>query len=417
MKKYKEAVKNQQIKHQVNKKILKSNMTPFRLYESNFRNTIVSYKFNSHRLDKNLGVEEFLDKYIPNVKNLLIQALQKYKGIKFQLSLRCVMQNQALDTVQSDFLSRMTVMMNRTDVDLHLFDCKEKIIESYENFRAKGSGWNLKFIKKLYIHINRYTPMRGSSYMPLPDFLKNTKAIINMKNTDNKCFLWSILRGIYAKSTKAKRYTDLKQYEKTINMSGIEYPVKVTSFEKFENQNHVGINVYCYTENNNNDDEKPFIYPIYVSKKDSFKAINLLLLQNDNQSHYCLIKNFNKLNRGITKYNGVVEFCMRCLSYFYDTHTKKDSGEKEVKTAKQKLVEHLELRSKNEFCKVEMPTKGSKLFFNKHHKQLRILYSICCDFECLTVKINENQTNKTNKYQHHVPSQFGLYVVSDDPKW
>jgi hypothetical protein len=181
MKKYKKTVKNQQIKHQVNKKILKSTVTPFRTYESNFRNTIVSYKFNSHRLDKNLGVEEFLDKYMSNVKDLLIQALQKYKGIKFQLSLRCDMQNQALDTVQSDFLSRMTVMMNETNADLHLFDCKEKIIESYENFRAKGSGWNLKFVKNLYIHINRYTPIRGNSYMLLPDFLKNTKSIINTK--------------------------------------------------------------------------------------------------------------------------------------------------------------------------------------------------------------------------------------------
>jgi hypothetical protein len=417
MKKYEETVKNQQIKHQVNKKILKSNVTPFRPYESNFRNTIVLYKFNSHRLDENLGVEEFLDKYMPNAKNLLIQALQKYKGIKFQLSLRCVMQNQALDTVQSDFLSRMTVLMNKTDADLHLFDCKEKIIESYENFRAKGSGWNLKLVKNLHIHINRYTPMRGSSYMMLPDFLKNTKSIINIKNTDNKCFLWSVLRGIYNKSKNTERYTDLIQYEKTINMSSIEYPVKVTSFEKFENQNHVGINVYCYTKNDNNDDEKPFIYPIYISKKNSFTAINLLLLQNDDQSHYCLIKNFNRLNSSITKHNGAVEFCMRCLSYFHDTHTKKDNGDKEVKTAKQKLHEHMELCSKNEFCKVEMPTEGSKLFFNKHHKQLRIPYSIHCDFECLTVKMNDKQTNNTTKYQHHVPSQFGLYIVSDDAKW
>jgi hypothetical protein len=104
------------------------------------------------------------------------------------------------------------------------------------------------------------------------------------------------------------------------------------------------------------------------------------------------------------------------LSYFHDTHTKKDDGEKEVKTAKQKLVEYMELCSKNEFCKVEMPTEGSKLCFNKHHKQLRILYSIHCDFECLTVKMNNKQTNKTTKYQYHIPSQFGLYIVSDDAK-
>jgi hypothetical protein len=135
-----------------------------------------------------------------------------------------------------------------------------------------------------------------------------------------------------------------------------------------------------------------------VSKKDSFTAINLLLLQNDDQSHYSLIKNFNKLNSSITKYNGAVEFCMKCLFYFHDTHIKKNSGEKDVKTAKQKLYEHMELCSKNEFCKVEMPTERSKLFFNKHHKQLRIPYSIYCDFECLTVKMNTKQTNKTTKY-------------------
>jgi hypothetical protein len=311
----------------------------------------------------------------------------------------------------------MTVMMNENDTDLLLFDCKEKIIESYENFQAKRSGWNLKFVKNLHIHINRHTPMRGSSYMLLPDFLKNTKSIINIKNTDNKCFLWSLLYGIYGKSKNTERYSDLIQYENTLNMIGLEYPVKVTSFEKFENQNQIGINVYCYTDNHNNTDEKPFIYPIYISKKDSFKTINLLLLQKDDESHYCLIKNFNKLNYSITKHKQAVEFCMRYLSYFYDTHTKKDSGEKDVKTAKQKLYEHMKLCSKNEICKVEMPTEGSKLFFNKYHKQLRILYFIHCDFECLTVKMNGKQTNKTTKYQHHVPSQFGLYVISDDTKW
>jgi hypothetical protein len=217
---------------------------------------------------------------------------------------------------------------------------------------------------------------------------------------------------MYAKAKNAERYTNLIQYEKSLNMTGIEYPVKVTSFEKFENQNHSGINVYSYTDNNNNSDEKPFIYPIYVSKKDFFTAINLLLLQNDDQSHYCLIKNFNRLNNRITKHNGAVEFCMRCLSYFYDTHTKKDNGEKDVKTAKQKLYEHIELCSKNEFCKVKMPTEGSKLFFNKHHKQLRIPYSIHCDFECLTVKMSDKQTNNTTKYQHHVPSQYTLFSIS-----
>ena len=50
---------------------------------------------------------------------------------------------------------------------------------------------------------------------------------------------------------------------------------------------------------------------------------------------------------------------------------------------------------------------------------MRIPFSIHCDFECLTLPIygakNEyNKAQKTNKYQHHVPSQVGLVFVSDD---
>ena len=36
--------------------------------------------------------------------------------------------------------------------------------------------------------------MKGSTYIPLPDFIMRKKAIINMENKDNKCFLWSVLR-------------------------------------------------------------------------------------------------------------------------------------------------------------------------------------------------------------------------------
>jgi hypothetical protein len=83
LKNYKLMVQEQKVKQQANKKILKSTVISLRVYEANYKNSVASYKFNSHRLDKNLGIEEFLDKYMPDMKELLIQALKKYKGIKF----------------------------------------------------------------------------------------------------------------------------------------------------------------------------------------------------------------------------------------------------------------------------------------------------------------------------------------------
>ena len=49
----------------------------------------------------------------------------------------------------------------------------------------------------LEIHTNEYEPMKGSSYIPLPDWISNKKAIINIQNKDEKCFLWCILRYLY----------------------------------------------------------------------------------------------------------------------------------------------------------------------------------------------------------------------------
>ena len=62
-------------------------------------------------------------------------------------------------------------------------------------FQSMGSGWRLYSITKLELHTVRYIPLRGETWIPLPKELDNKKAIINMKNNDDKCFLWCVLRA------------------------------------------------------------------------------------------------------------------------------------------------------------------------------------------------------------------------------
>ena len=48
-----------------------------------------------------------------------------------------------------------------------------------------------------YINISTYRPLLGSSYMNLPIELRNPrKGLINIKNKDQKCFLWYHVRHI-----------------------------------------------------------------------------------------------------------------------------------------------------------------------------------------------------------------------------
>ena len=60
-----------------------------------------------------------------------------------------------------------------------------------------GSGWNLESIESQYINISTSRPLSGSPYMGLSVELKSPrKGLINIKNKDQKCFLWCHVRHI-----------------------------------------------------------------------------------------------------------------------------------------------------------------------------------------------------------------------------
>jgi len=47
---------------------------------------------------------------------------------------------------------------------------------------------DLHSIVSLGIHTVRYSPSRGSSCVPLPKFLADKKALVNVKNSDSQCY-------------------------------------------------------------------------------------------------------------------------------------------------------------------------------------------------------------------------------------
>jgi glutaminase len=56
-----------------------------------------------------------------------------------------------------------------------------------------GSGFSLLSIDSILINVNKYTPIGCSSYIPLLACIERKKVTINVQNTDEKCFKYSIL--------------------------------------------------------------------------------------------------------------------------------------------------------------------------------------------------------------------------------
>ena len=312
--------------------------------------------------------------------------LRNHRNTKVRMLLVCEMEIKTIEksngetktNVNQDnayFQSRTHVNLEKTDVKVILKDMIIENLGGLINYQKKGSGWYFKEVIRLEIHIVEYKPMRGSSFIPLPDFIKKKNAIINIKNEDDKCFLWSVLRYLHPKEIHGERLTDLKKYENDLNFKGIDFPVKVKDITKFENNNPYlpGINVFSV-----NDNDK--IYPLRHNQKNCQKSIDLFLFSEDEKQHYSLIKNFSRLVRSqyTSHRSSKIFICKKCLSHF----TQEDLFEK-----------HLKYCSKNETVAVKMPTKNTILKFQNHHKKLPIPFTIYADFECFTIPVNSCQPN------------------------
>ena len=150
------------------------------------------------------------------------------------------------------FHSDTYINLESTDVKDLLGKIVKGVIEKINIYQKNGSGWYFKEVIQLEIHTVEFKPLRGSSYIPLPDWIMRKKAIVSIRNKDSKCFLWSILRYLHPREKNDSRLKDLEQYENELKIpKGFKFPVKVGDITKFENANPKlpGINVFSVTDN------------------------------------------------------------------------------------------------------------------------------------------------------------------------
>lgn len=81
----------------------------------------------------------------------------------------------------------------KSDIEIAIL----KMLQSFDSFEGLKSGWVIEEVLHLQVKIGVYQPLRGSSYIETPHELSKKKAILNIQNQDEKCFLWSILAALY----------------------------------------------------------------------------------------------------------------------------------------------------------------------------------------------------------------------------
>ena len=333
------------------------------------------------------------------IENHIISLIRSMKGLKFVETLKVTFKKTVNDkTVYKTayFNSKPQIIINNIEIPESLQLSKQQILNFIAKWISEGSGWTIESVDNHYLNIVQYQPIKGSSYIKLPQELRNgKKGLINMKNEDNECFRWCHIRRLNPQDKNPQRIKKSdKEFIKKLDYSGIEFPVTVKQYNKIEKQNEININVFGY------ENKQP--YPIHVSKEKYEKHMELLLITEDKNKHYVLIENFNRFMFNQTKHEHKKNFCMHCLQCF--------SSEEVLNNHKNNCIQV------NGEQAIKMPDKkNNTLKFNNFHKQQSVPFVIYADFEAITEKISGCQPNNnksfTEAYQKHTDCGFGYKVV------
>ena len=157
-----------------------------------------------------------------------------------------------------------------------------------------------------FLNVSIYLPLSGSTYVKLSKELNHPmKELINVKNNDNKCFLWCHVRHLNMRGVKLCRITKKdREIAESLNYSGVGFPVSKKDYCKISVMNKININVFCY--------ENKTIYPVYLSDQCFNDTLDLLLISN----HYVYIKDFNRLMFSKNRSKNKKWFCKSCLQCF-----------------------------------------------------------------------------------------------------
>ena len=352
--------------------------------EQAFNGAYRSYRINRRpRMD----VETFFHRIREDLIDLIKRELNDLNSARVQTTtwIRFVRDDEPQERVELAFNSLMTSVYQGSN----LYQIVDGMIDNMK-FQIENSALlNSRFVfdEVLYQDTNFHclNLTRGSSYLPLPDWLGKKKVIINPHNNNEKCFKWVVIAAQNVGMKDPQRVSNLRKFTDNYDWSGLEFPVSIKNIKDFEINNDISINVLL-VENKD----------IYICRKGirGDREINLLLISEGGTRHYTAIKSLSRLlYRRNFKHHGKQHFCNNCLQSF---------------TLESSRDEHQVYCEDNEAVKVEMPRKGSKIEFCDGQNQFKVLFIMYADFESILEPIQAPILNLRGPTHWRLPSTHHL---------
>ena len=212
------------------------------------------------------------DTFFNRIKLQLILTLKKARSAKVQAT-TWIRFKQDDELIELAFDSRMMNVHNLSEINEIVNEMIAHMREQIENPALLNSKFVFDEVLFMDIDFHQLNLTRGSSYIPLPKWLANKKAIINPRNEDQECFKWSVIAASKCEEIDShpERISKLKIFEKYFDWSEIKFPVSIKDIKDFESKNRISINLLAIEGKE-----------IYICRKGGNynRSINLMIINN-----------------------------------------------------------------------------------------------------------------------------------------
>jgi hypothetical protein len=418
----------------------------FVVKESAFKKSVVSYRYTFSN-DNLLDLNQAQQKVLPAISSLVIGEASKKTLIKVGLIIICEMSmvdhvGEKMTTTMIPFRA-VSFLVN----GYNTYGLKRNILKSFsmqehemEEFCSCGSNWVFERVVALDVEIAPMKPILvgnetdsssvSSEILSSEDekcefydareakrfnvkSIRNNKFLYNPLNYDEKCFLYCVLKHL--KQTR-KRYRgwSFNKFQKTLDLSGLTFPISIAHIEKFCRQNsHLRLRINIILLNTKN-----HVFPLEygIGKKDAAHTMNLLLVQrqtdeNTLNNHFLLIKNIHRFLRktyhdGSYKHNYT---CVNCLNGF----------------SSKSILEKHESNCCLHKPRMEILSKERVMKFKNYQNQHPLEYIGFLDFECVLPRTGEKcpecthlrckcDRSYTEPVANQYPITYSLVILDQD---
>ena len=144
--------------------------------------------YRRYRIDGMPGMDP--DTFLNKISRFLIDLFKRElrTGVVRAQTMTWIRFKKDDELVELAFNSRMTNVYNLSDLDEIVGEMIKHMKEQIENPALLNSRFVFDDVLFKNVDFHQLNLMRGSSYLPLPNWLAPKKAIINPKNEDQECF-------------------------------------------------------------------------------------------------------------------------------------------------------------------------------------------------------------------------------------